>query len=93
MIELLLALTAGLGGYLLARNFVRRRLRFVDSIHSPFAPLVAGAIATVVASPLALLPLVTGATAVIFGIGTALGTASGARIVRRADGNPRRLTP
>lgn len=93
MIELLLALTAGLGGYLLARNFVRRRLRFVDSIHSPFAPLVAGAIAAVVASPLALLPLVTGATAVIFGIGTALGTASGARIVRRADGNPRRLTP
>ncbi|MGH7525562.1 MAG: hypothetical protein ACREMX_02545, partial [Gemmatimonadales bacterium] len=93
MIELLLALTAGIGGYLLARNFVRRRLRFVDSIHSPFAPVVAGVVAVLVASPLVLLPLVTATTAVIFGIGTALGTASGARMVRRADGSPRRLTP
>jgi hypothetical protein len=43
--------------------------------------------------PLTLLPLVTLATAIVFGIGTGLGTAKGARMVRRADVELKRLAP
>ena len=38
MLQLLLTVAAGLGGYLMARNFVRNRLRFVDAVHSPLGP-------------------------------------------------------
>ena len=30
------------GGFVAARNFVRRRLRFVDAVQKPAAPLLAG---------------------------------------------------
>ena len=93
MISLLIPLAAGLIGYLLARKFVARRLRFVDAAQSALAPLVAGLLATLIAWPLSLLPAVTMSTAVLFGIGAALGTASGARIIRRAEADLRRLTP
>jgi hypothetical protein len=93
MIHLLIALAAAGFGYLLARNFVRRRLRFVDAVQSPLAPLVAGLLATLVFWPLSLLPLVKLSTAILFGIGTAFGTASGARAIRHQDGEQRRLTP
>ena len=88
MIEALVTLTAGVGGYLLARNFVGHRLRFVDAAQSRFAPLVAGILAGV-----ALLPIVSSFTAIVFGVGAAFGTASAAKIIRRADGDLRRLTP
>jgi hypothetical protein len=93
MVEVLIILAAGLGGYLLARGFVRRRLRFVDAAQSAYAPLVAGIAAAVALLPLALLPFVSGVTAIVFGVGAALGTASAARAIRRADGDLRRLTP
>ena len=93
MLQLLIALTAGAIGFIMARNFVRRRLRFVDAVHSPAAPLVAGLVATVLAWPTALLPYVTLATAIVFGIGTALGTASGARALKNQEGTRRRLNP
>jgi hypothetical protein len=93
MLELLITLTAGAIGFIVARNFVRRRLRFVDAVHSPVAPLVAGVTAALIAWPAVLLPLVTLTTAIVFGIGTGLGTASGARALRSADRNRRRLTP
>jgi hypothetical protein len=92
MVQLLLTLCAGLVGYLLARNFVRSRLRFVDAVYSPFAPLLAGAAAALIAWPLALLPLLKAATVIVFGVGVGLGTASGARILRRDNGQ-HRLTP
>lgn len=91
MLQLLVTLAAGLAGYYLARNFVRRRLRFVDAVHSPFAPFAAGATAALVAWPAVLLPLVTLTTAMVFGIGTGLGTASGSRAIRHQDTH-RRLT-
>lgn len=93
MLQLLLTVSAGLAGYVLARNFVRNRLRFVDAIHRGWAPLVAGALAFAFAWPLALLPLVSVAPAIMFGVGTGLGTASGARIVRRGDATHHRLAP
>ena len=92
MPQLLIALAAATAGFILARNFVRRRLRFVDSVHSPIAPLFAGCVAALVAWPAVLLPMVTLSTALLFGIGTGLGTASGARAVRDGEGR-RRLAP
>jgi hypothetical protein len=86
MIPLAITLLAGAVGYFLARNFVRSRLRFVDAVYSPFAPLLAGAVAAIIAWPLALLPLLHATTAVVFGIGVGLGTATGARILRRGQG-------
>jgi len=93
MLPFLITIAAGAIGYILARNFVRHRLRFVDAVHSPVAPLLAGLIATLAALPAVLLPLVTLATAIGFGIGTGLGTASGARVVRDFEAGRRRLTP
>jgi hypothetical protein len=93
MLQVLLTVVAGLTGYLMAKNFVRNRLRFVDAVHSAWAPLVAGTLAFAFTWPLALLPLVSIAPAVMFGIGTGLGTASGARIIRRADQTRHQLTP
>jgi uncharacterized membrane protein YdcZ (DUF606 family) len=92
-LALLLTTIAGVGGYLLARNFVRRRLRFIDAIQSPWAPWIAGVAGAVVASPLALLPLLGMATAVVFGLGIGFGTASGARAIRRGELLSRRLIP
>jgi hypothetical protein len=43
--------------------------------------------------PLSLLPLVSAGPAAIFGLGVGLGTATGARMVRRADDTRRRLVP
>lgn len=93
MLQLLITLSAGVIGFILARSFVRRRLRFVDAVQSPVAPLVAGVTAALVAWPAVLLPLVTLTTAIVFGIGTGLGTASGVRALRHDDRAHRRLTP
>ncbi len=92
MLPLIITVVAGLAGYFLARNFVRHRLRFVDAIYSPLAPLLAGVAAAMIVWPLALLPFLKVATAAVFGIGVGLGTASGARILRRGEGH-QRLTP
>jgi hypothetical protein len=93
MIAFLITLAAGFTGYLLARRFVSRRLRFVDAVQSRFAPAVAGLTATIVFWPLTMLPVVSLVTAMAFGVGTGFGTASGARLVRRADVELRRLAP
>jgi len=93
MLQLLLTVAAGLGGYLFSRSFVRNRLRFVDAIHGLWFPLVAGVLGFLLAWPLSLLPLVSAVPAAIFGLGVGLGTATGARMVRRAGDTRRRLIP
>ena len=93
MNEFFITFAAGLIAYLLARRFVSRRLRFVDAVQSRFAPLVAAVAGAAAIVPLTVLPLVTLTTAMVFGIGTGLGTASGARLVRRADVELKRLVP
>ncbi len=82
LIGLLVGAAALGGGFVAARNFVRRRLRFVDAMQKPAAPLIAGVVATAVALPVAALPVVTIGTAVAFGIGVGSGVASG----RKAGG-------
>jgi hypothetical protein len=93
MNEFFITLAVGFAGYLFARRFVSRRLRFVDAVQSRFAPLVAAISGALAILPLTALPLVTITTAMVFGIATGLGTASGARLVRRADVKLRRLMP
>ncbi|MBA3445789.1 MAG: hypothetical protein H0T58_13190 [Gemmatimonadales bacterium] len=93
MLQILIALAAGLLGFAFARNFVRRRLRFVDAIHSPVAPLLAGLAGAAATWPAAFLPFITLMTIVAFGIGTGLGTASGSRALRDSAAAPRRLIP
>lgn len=92
MLALAVTVAAGIGGFFWTRNFVRRRLRFVDAVQSPWAPLLVGTGAGLLAWPLAaLLPVVTTTTAAAFGIGTGFGTASGARWIRRSEGRPHEL--
>lgn len=93
MNEFFVTVAAGLTGYLLARRLVSRRLRFVDAVQARFAPLVAAIAGAIAIWPLTVLPLITVTTAMTFGIGAGLGTATGARLVRRADIELRRLVP
>jgi hypothetical protein len=77
LLGLAVSAAALIGGFVMSRGFVRRRLRFVDAVQKPAAPLIAGAAAAVVALPITILPIVTIGTAVAFGIGVAGGVASG----------------
>jgi len=77
MIGLLIGAAALGGGFVTTRNFVRRRLRFVDAVQRPAAPLLVGLAATAIALPIALLPVVTVGAAVAFGVGVASGFAAG----------------
>lgn len=72
-------------GFIQARTFVRERLRFVTAAQSGWAPILAGAGATLLATPVvALLPIVGAGTAIAFGISVAFGVANGQRDIRRA---------
>jgi len=93
MLQMLLTAAVGVAGYIASTNFVRNRLRFVDAIHAPWAPIAAGILAFLVAWPRALLPVISATPAVVFGIGIGLGTATGARHVRRGDLTRRQITP
>jgi hypothetical protein len=79
MLGVLIGLAAFAGGFVATRNFVRRRLRFVDAVRRPAAPLVAGLAATALALPVAALPLATVWTAAVFGLGVAGGVVRGRR--------------
>jgi hypothetical protein len=70
-------------GYAQARSFVTRRLRYVDAVHTAFAPIIAGVGAALLALPImALLPYVGVGTALSFGIAVGAGVAAGSREVR-----------
>ena len=70
---------AGILGHTRARSFVGRRLRFTSLVEKPSFGLAAGAAATAVAIPFTWLPIVTFATAVVFGAGVGTGAALGAK--------------
>lgn len=88
MIELLIfgAAVGGIGaGYASIRRFVRERLRFVDAVQKPTAPLMAAAVAAVAAAPVVLLlPVVGGGTALLFGAGVGMAVRHGVRDMRRS---------
>ena len=84
-LSLLITVAAVVSGFVLARSFVRRRLRFVDGIRSPAAPWIDGIGAALVAWPAALLPLITTVTTTLFGVAAGLGTASGVKALKGGD--------
>ena len=76
-----------LAGFVLSQRFVENRLRFVDAVQRPYAPLVAGLVAAIVAWPIVgLLPIIGTGTAILFGVSVFAGVASGAREIRRRIG-------
>jgi hypothetical protein len=74
---LVLAGTALVGGYVVTKNFVRRRLRYVDAVQRPSAPVIAGAVAAAALLPVTILPAVGVGTMIALGVGVAGGVASG----------------
>lgn len=85
MLGLIIVTLVAIGGFVAARNFVKDRLRFVDGIRSPFAPLVAGVGAALISWPLALLPVITTGLCAVFGIAAGLGTRSGVKALRSGE--------
>lgn len=79
MIGTIVLLAAGIGGFVSARDFVRRKLRYVDAAHTSPAPWIAAGAAALVAAPFTLLPIITGATAIALGAGVGLGVKSAQR--------------
>ncbi len=82
---LIIAGAAGVLSFGLARGFVRRRLRFVDAIRSPGVPVLAAVAGGLLVLPFTLLPMVTGLTAALVGLGAGLGTRSGVKALQRGD--------
>jgi hypothetical protein len=84
-LALTITVMSGVMAFGFARGFIRRRLRFVDSVRSPLTPVIAGAVALLVAWPFLLLPLVTKATAIVFSLGAGFGARSGVKALERGD--------
>lgn len=83
ILSVVISLGAVWFGYGTARRFVRERLRYVEGALSSGAAVVAGVGAALVAWPVAwLLPLVSGGTAIAFGIAVGLGTRAGASDIK-----------
>jgi hypothetical protein len=80
-----ITVVSGVLAFGFARGFVRRRLRFVDAARSPLTPFVAGGLGLLIAAPFTLLPLITGATVAVVGLGAGLGAKSGVTAIRRGD--------
>jgi hypothetical protein len=76
-----------LAGFVVSQRFVENRLRYVDAVQRPYAPLVAGAVAALIALPIVgIVPLIGVGTAILFGVSVFAGVASGAREIRRRIG-------
>lgn len=81
------ATVIALAGHHYARQFVTRKLRYVDAAHTSKAPLIAGVAAAVVAAPvMAVVPLLGLGTALSFGTAVGFGVAAGSREVRGSSG-------
>lgn len=76
MIGLLVGAAALVGGYVTSKDFTKRKLRFVDVMHTRAAPWVAGAAVALLTAPVTLLPIITGGTVIALGAGVALGVKS-----------------
>ncbi len=85
MVELIVALGLGGFGYFKTRRFVREKLRFVDAVQRPVAPVVAGLGTAVLAGIFFALPFVPGGWVipVLAGLGIGAGVSHGARDSKR----------
>ena len=85
MIELILAAGMAGYGYFKSRRFVRERLRFVEAVQRPAAPIAVG-VATALATGVlvAVVPFIGGLTIpVLTGIGIGVGVSHGAKDSKR----------
>lgn len=83
---LLLAAIAALAAvaFLQTRDFVRRRLTYVDAAQTLRAPIIAGVVTALVALPVTwILPFVGGGTALLMGAAVGAGVVAGQRDVRK----------
>ncbi len=84
IIAIAIAVIASILAYAQARNFVTRRLRYVDAVQSMIAPVVAGLATFVVLLPVVgLLPIVGVGTAASVAISVGTGVLAGARDVKQ----------
>ena len=87
MIELLAtvgAVVVSAFAFVQSRLYVRRRLQFVDAVHSPAAPFIAGGLALALATPIVwIVPFVGTGSALLFGLAVGFGVARGAGDVRK----------
>ena len=84
LIAVVVAWSAAWFGYSRARTFVTDKLRYVEGVYRKSAPWKAGIIAALLTTPVAwLLPVITGASAVLFGTAVGFGVAAGRRDLRR----------
>ena len=78
---------AGIAGYIKTRQFVRKRLRFVDAASKPSTSLIAGTAAALVAWPvMAFLPFVGPVSGILFGLGVGAGVLHGSKDHKRLPG-------
>jgi hypothetical protein len=84
LLSFLVSTVVAILGYAQARNFVTRRLRYVDAVQTTIAPIIAGLAAGLIAIPFTALPLIGVGTALSFGFAVGAGVAAGAREVRRS---------
>ena len=78
LIGLAISMAVAIVGYSRARAFVSEKLRYVDAVNHPLAPLMAGAGAFGVgAVAAAFLPLIGVGTALTFGLAVGLGVQAG----------------
>ena len=69
--------------YVQTRDFVRRRLRYVDKVQTPIAPWIAGLGVALIALPIAaFLPLVGVGTAIVLGASVGAAVAHGVRDIK-----------
>lgn len=74
---------SGLYGHIKSREFVGQRLRYTKVVEKPALGLWAGVGATLVASPLVILPLVGAGTVIALGAGIGTGVALGVRDTKK----------
>jgi hypothetical protein len=78
------AIVVSAAAFIQSRLYVRRRLQFVDAVHSPAAPFVAGGAALALALPIVwVVPFVGVGSALMFGAAVGLGVSRGAKDVRK----------
>jgi hypothetical protein len=83
LLAVVVAWSAAIFGYGKARGFVRDRLRYVEAVHKPFVPFKVGFLAMLATLPVAvLMPVITGASALLFGTAVGLGVAAGRKDIR-----------
>ncbi|MGH7581969.1 MAG: hypothetical protein ACREL5_01935 [Gemmatimonadales bacterium] len=86
LIGFVVTVVAGIFAFGVAREFVRNRLRFVDSVRNPVAPWLVFIGAFIILLPVvAILPLVGAGSALLVGGATGLGTASGVKALKRGE--------